>query len=353
MRKAMSRKGFAFVLIFAVMCAGFGITASAKAVQKASFERVELKAYDDSKSEWFIDESAKKQEDTPTLGANVGAYALASNTVYATAKVYELQSDCDFTFSGTYRLQIPSWVTGSTDGANVDFFVCTDDGTVIWPDDNTGFKNITPKGSDEVINGGKTGMKKGEKIWFVMRSNCGFRSPYLSMPLSVFETPYGVEPELSTSDTQAGFSGVQGEFGWYYYAVKKDTISFAGAEIEDAVSNPNPVSSEESASSDSSSGDSLESAEEEKPNTAGDSNDKKGQTAGGGIVLIITIAVAGLIFLGQSFYMFTTINKKDAEIKRLKILAGELPEEAEALPENETPKEDENTSADQSDDQKE
>lgn len=223
------------VITLAVLAAMvFGISASAKTVtvQTASFTTYPMQYYDDSTSHWHIAEEAVYDNTCLEYLCVHNIAQLTPNKNYAAIKSYQLESDADFYFEGNVELHLPDYLFEGEvrNQTTVNFFVATDKGKIIYPSDGTNYLPVTLASNTVKVSGEASGLSAGDKIYFVAFTDSEIAAPYLTAPISVWETPYGGYRGVPVNDTNS-FSEEQGEMGWEFLFAPIETLEFGSKEV--------------------------------------------------------------------------------------------------------------------------
>lgn len=215
------------VVMVLIMSSDIPASAATKTIATASFKTYNMGYYEEGNKHWYIGEGAVANSQLEEYGCAINQYGLVSCKSYAAVRRYELQTDCDFSFSGTMSLTSGD----SSAELQIDFFVCTDKGKIIFPNDGSPFQSVTPKDGAVRVKGESKHMQAGDSIYFVAINKSSVQSKYMQFGASLWETEYGQSPGASFTDTNV-FEGIQGEDGWEYLCAKAEDIAFGTAEVE-------------------------------------------------------------------------------------------------------------------------
>lgn len=222
------------IIMIAVAVIIFGTSAAAKTVtvQTASFTTYPMQYYNEQTSNWHIAEGAVYDTTCMEYVCVHNFIQMAPNKNYAAIKSYELQSDADFFFEGTVALDLPDFFFEGDvrNHTTVNFFVATDKGKIIYPTDGSSYLNVSLTSGTIQVSGEASGMSAGDKIYFVAFTDSEICSPFLTTPMTVYETEYGGARGLPISDTN-NYSDIQGEFSWEFLYSPMDTLQFGSKEI--------------------------------------------------------------------------------------------------------------------------
>lgn len=202
---------------------------SAETVSTVTFERNKMEFYNPTLAHWFIREETTADEYLCCMSVS----QLAPNETYASYKSYSVQSDCDFWFNGFIQATVPSWITAEEgEGTTMDFFACTEDGTIIYPTDGSAKKTLTVEDGAVKVDFGVAGLSEGDTIYFVTMTDMTYKAPYLTFVGTLFESPYGtpVAQRVAYTDTNE-FYDVQDKEGWGYGYTPKASVQFSTKEV--------------------------------------------------------------------------------------------------------------------------
>lgn len=224
-------KVIAFTLTM-VMFLGMTVSAKTVTVQTASFTTYPMQYYDENTSHWHIAEEAVYDNTCLEYLCVHNIAQLTPNKNYAAIKAYQLESDADFYFEGNVELHLPDYLFEGEvrNQTTVNFFVASDKGKIIYPSDGTNYLPVTLASKTIKVSGEASGLSAGDKIYFVAFTDSEIAAPYLTAPISVWETPYGGYRGVPVNDTNS-FSEEQGEMGWEFLFAPIDTLEFGSKEV--------------------------------------------------------------------------------------------------------------------------
>lgn len=223
---------------------GFSVSAATKTIATVSFKAYDMAYYDSGNQYWYIGEGAVTNSEIDEYGCVINQYGMTSTNAYAAVKRYQLQTDCDFSFEGTMSLVFNEGSDVDQNAAQIDFFVCTSKGKIIYPSVGNQFESVTKNDGAIAIKGEAKHLQAGDSIYFVAINKSTVQNQYLQFATSIWETEYDQVREGSFSDTNV-YKGIQGEDGWSFMCAKTEDIVFgtAEAEVKSVEGSENSVSS--------------------------------------------------------------------------------------------------------------
>jgi len=215
---------FMIVALFSVL------NVCAKTVWVAKFDLKKMEYFNEELNHWFIRKDTKPEEYLCVMNVS----QMAANKDYSSCKAYSVNSDCDYWFDGFIQMTLPNWISQDEGkGSSMEFFACTKDGTVIYPTDGTApTKKITLEDGQVKVSFGASNLKKGDTIYFVVSTDATYKSPYMTVVGTIFESPWGSKQREAYTDTNE-FYGVQDKEGWSYCYIPKKSINFTSKQVAD------------------------------------------------------------------------------------------------------------------------
>lgn len=219
---------FGTLLILSLLFA-FPTYAATKTIATAAFTVYDMTYYDEGLKWWSICENSVSDTKAEEYGCYHSQYGMGVSKNYAAVRCYEMQTDADFSFKGTISLTTKD-ATALAKG-QVDFFVCTSKGNIIYPSDGSQYQSVKQSDGVITISGEAKHLVAGDRIYFVAMNHTTEEPQWLQFAESVWETEYDAAKGNPFTDTNV-YSGKQGDDGWSFMCVKTTDVKFGTTEVE-------------------------------------------------------------------------------------------------------------------------
>lgn len=207
----------------------FPALAATKTIATAAFTVYDMTYYDEGLKWWSICENSVSDTKAEEYGCYHSQYGMGISKNYAAVRSYEMQTDADFSFKGTISLTTKD--AAALAKGQVDFFVCTSKGNIIYPSDGSQYQSVKQSDGVITISGEAKHLVAGDRIYFVAMNHTTEEPQWLQFAESVWETEYDTAKGNPFTDTNT-YSGKQNDDGWYFMCVKTTDVTFGTTEVE-------------------------------------------------------------------------------------------------------------------------
>jgi len=221
-------KNIATLLILSLMFV-FPVHAATKTIATAAFTVYDMTFYDEGLKWWSICENSVSDIKAEEYGCYHSQYGMGVSKNYAAVRSYEMQMDADFSFKGTISLTTKD--AAALAKGQVDFFVCTSKGNIIYPNDGNQYQSVKQSDGVITISGEAKHLVAGDRIYFVAMNQTTDEAQWLQFAESVWETEYDAVKGNPFTDTNV-YSGKQGDDGWSFMCMKTTDVTFGTTEVE-------------------------------------------------------------------------------------------------------------------------
>lgn len=221
-------KLFVILLMLSLLFA-FPSQAATKTIATAAFTVYDMTYYDEGLKWWSICENSVSDTKAEEYGCYHSQYGMGVSKNYASVRCYEMQTDADFSFKGTMSLTTKD--AAALAKGQVDFFVCTSKGNIIYPSDGTQYQSVKQSDGVITITGEAKHLVAGDRIYFVAMNQTTEEAQWLQFAESVWETEYDTAKGNPFTDTNT-YSGKQNDDGWSFMCVKTTDVKFGTTEVE-------------------------------------------------------------------------------------------------------------------------
>lgn len=221
-------KIFGTLLVFSMLFA-FPAHAATQTIATAAFTVYDMTYFDEGLRWWSICENSVSDTKAEEYGCYHSQYGMGVSKNYAAVRCYEMQMDADFSFKGTMSLTTKD--AAALAKGQVDFFVCTSKGNIIYPTDGSQYQSVKQSDGVITISGEAKNLVAGDRIYFVAMNQTTEEAQWLQFAESVWETEYDSAKGNPFTDTNT-YSGKQGDDGWSFMCVKTTDITFGTMDVE-------------------------------------------------------------------------------------------------------------------------
>lgn len=207
----------------------FPTFAATKTIATAAFTVYDMTYYDEGLKWWSICENSVSDTKAEEYGCYHSQYGMGVSKNYAAVRSYEMQTDADFSFKGTMSLTTRD--PAALAKGQVDFFVCTSKGNIIYPSDGSQYQSVKQSDGVITISGEAKHLVAGDRIYFVAMNHTTEEAQWLQFAESIYETEYNAAKGVPFTNTNA-YSGKQGDEGWSFMCTKTTDVTFGTTEVE-------------------------------------------------------------------------------------------------------------------------
>lgn len=224
----MKIKLLGMILMMSLLFA-FPTQAATTTIATAALTVYDMTYYDEGLKWWSICENSVSDTKAEEYGCYHSQYGMGVSKNYAAVRCYELQTDADFSFKGTMSLTTKD--AAALAKGQVDFFVCTSKGNIIYPSDGSQYQSVKQSDGVITISGEAKHLVAGDRIYFVAMNQTTEEPQWLQFAESVYETEYDTAKGVPFTDTNT-YSGKQNDDGWYFMCMKTTDVTFGTTEVE-------------------------------------------------------------------------------------------------------------------------